>query len=185
MTNLPPSGGYNSILSVVDHSLTKGVILIPCIKTFLALNMTQTLLDQVYKRFGLLDKIISNWGPQFASRVFRKLLELLGIKSSLLTAYHLQSDGTTEHFNQEIEAYLSIYCIINPTDWYWALVTLEFSHNSRKHSDQAQSPFELIQGMVPIALPLTFDWTNLPDLNQRLSDISRYWREALTAYELA
>ena len=139
VTDLLPGGGYDSILSVVDHSLTKGVILILCVKTFLALDMAQALLDHVYKRFGLLDKIISDREPQFALRIFRKLLELLGIKSSLSMAYHLQSNRTTECFNQEIEAYLSIYYIMNPTDWYWALVILEFSHNSRRHSDRAQS----------------------------------------------
>ena len=54
------------------------------------------LLDNVYKRFGLMDKIISNRGPQFAAKSFLELLKLLKIKSSLTTAYHPQSDGATE-----------------------------------------------------------------------------------------
>jgi transposase InsO family protein len=58
--------------------------------------------------FGLPDKFISDRGPQFASKAFIELLKLLGVKSTLSTAYHPQSDGITEQMNQEIEAYLSI-----------------------------------------------------------------------------
>ena len=40
------------------------------------------------KQFGLPDKMISDRGPQFASKAFIELLKLLGIKSALSTAYH-------------------------------------------------------------------------------------------------
>ena len=56
--------------------------------------------------------------------------KLLGIKSALSTAYHPQTDGTTERTNQEIEAYLSIYCASHPEEWPIALHTLEFTHNN-------------------------------------------------------
>ena len=59
-----------------------------------------------------------------------KLLKLLGIKSALSTAYHPQTDSTMERTNQEIEAYLSIYCASHPEDWTQALHTLEFTHNN-------------------------------------------------------
>jgi len=67
--------------------------------------------------------------------VFKELLKLLGIKSALSTAYHPQTDGTTERTNQEIEAYLSIYCTSHPEEWPIALHTLEFTHNNRRHAD--------------------------------------------------
>ena len=57
--------------------------------------MAQLLLKNLYKRFGLPDKIIQT-GPQFASKAFVELLKLLGIKSALSTAYHPQTDRTTE-----------------------------------------------------------------------------------------
>ena len=131
ITDLPTSGGYNSILAVVDHSLTKGIILIPCNKTLMADQCAQLLLDNVYKRFGLMDKIISDQGPQFAAKSFLELLKLLKIKSLLTTAYHPQSDGATERVNQEIEAYISIFCTNNPEEWSTMLSTMEFMHNNR------------------------------------------------------
>jgi hypothetical protein len=72
ITNLPNSHGYDLILVVVDHSSTKRVVLIPCTKTFGALETTDALLRNVYQRFRLLDMIISNQGPQFALHTFAR-----------------------------------------------------------------------------------------------------------------
>ena len=91
---------------------------------------SQTTFGRPIQMFGLLDKIISNQGPQFASKAFTELLKLLGIKSALSTAYHSQTDGTTEQVNQEIEAYLLIYCASHPEDWPKALHIMEFTHNN-------------------------------------------------------
>ena len=60
ITDLPISNSFDSILAVVDRSLTKGVILIPCNKTLTADQCAKLLLDNVYKQFGLMDKIISD-----------------------------------------------------------------------------------------------------------------------------
>jgi hypothetical protein len=109
ITDLPPVRGLDLILSVVDHGLTKGIILIPCSKTGATADTTATMiLDNVFKRFGLPNKILSDQGPQFTSGMFRELLKKLEIQTALSTAYHSQTDGTTERFNQEIKAYLSI-----------------------------------------------------------------------------
>ena len=130
ITDLPTSGGYNSILAVVDHGLMKGVILVPCNKTLMADQCAQLLLDNVYKQFGLMDKIISDRGPQFMAKSFLELLKLLKIKSSLTTAYHPQLDGATEQVNQEIEAYILIFCMNNLEEWSTMLSTMEFMHNN-------------------------------------------------------
>ena len=130
ITDLPVADGHDSILVVVDQGLSKGVILTPCSKTLTSEDTARLLLENLYKRFGLPDKIISDRGPQFASKAFKELLKLLGIKSALSTAYHPQTDGTTERVNQEIEAYLSIYCASHPEEWPQALHSLEFTHNN-------------------------------------------------------
>ena len=172
ITDLPPSEGYDSIMVVVDHGLSKGVILTPCNKTITAEETANLLLHNLYRRFGLPDKIISDRGPQFAAKSFRELLKLLGITSSLSTAYHPQSDGTTERFNQEIEAYLGIFCHNNPDTWVQALPFVEFTHNNRRHSDRPQTPFELIMGTPPSAISLTFAYTKFPDVRDRLDHLT-------------
>jgi Chromo (CHRromatin Organisation MOdifier) domain len=142
-------------------------------------------LDNLYKRFGLPDKIISDRGPQFAAQSFRELLKLLGIKSSLTTAYHPQSDGATERTNQEIEAYLSIYCSTHPETWKESLPMVEFTHNNRRHADRLKTPFELMLGESPLAIPITFENTKYPSVEERIKNLVTSREEALAAHELA
>ena len=96
ITDLPPSEGFDSIMVVVDHGSTKGVILEPCTKTIDATGTRTILLNTVYRRYGLPDKSISDRGPQFASQAFRELGQLLGIKLNMSMAHHPQTDGATE-----------------------------------------------------------------------------------------
>ena len=135
ITDLPPITFNNgtivdAILSIVDHGLMKGVILIPCLKTLTEEGTSKILLHHIYKRFGLPDSIISDQDPRFTAKSFQELLKFLGIKSKLMTAYQPQSDGMTECFNQEIEAYIGIYCSSNPETWHKSISTIEFTHHS-------------------------------------------------------
>ena len=145
ITDLPESHGYDSIMVIVDHDASKGIVLIPCHKTIDALQTAQLYHQHVYRRFGLPTSIISDRGPQFASKVFQTLCSRLGIKSKMSTAYHPQSDGQTERANQEIEAYLRIYCASQPQNWVDSLADIEFVHNSQVHSVTKATPFHIIQ----------------------------------------
>ena len=106
--------GFDSLLVVVDHGLTKGVIFCPTKKTITTEGVAIFFFHKVYLRFGLYDKIISDHGPQFASIFAKELGKLLNYNLSLSTAYHLQSDGKTECVNQKVETYLWIFCRSNP-----------------------------------------------------------------------
>jgi transposase InsO family protein len=185
ITDLPPVEGYDSILVVVDRGLSKGVILCPCAKTITWEGTATLLHDNLFKRFGLPDEIISDRDPRFAAHTFQKLLKLLNIKSNLTTAYHPQSDGATKWVNQEIEAYLSIYCTSHPEEWLHAHSTLEFTHNNRRHAEQIHSPFELIQGDNPISVPITFSHTKFPTIKEKMKRMISDREEALAAHELA
>ena len=156
ITNLPPAEGYDSILVMVDQGLSKGVILLPCNKTLTSEDTAKLLLENLY---------------QFASKAFKELLNLLGIKSALSTAYHPQMDGTTERTNQEIEAYLSIYCSSHPEEWPQSLHTLEFTHNNQRHADRQHTPFELMFGESPLAIPLSFERTKYPAIQDRMKSL--------------
>jgi hypothetical protein len=57
ITDLPPVNDCDSILIMVDRGNTKGAILIPTTKTLTQEGAGQLLLDNLYKQFGLTDKI--------------------------------------------------------------------------------------------------------------------------------
>jgi hypothetical protein len=185
ITDLPESNGYTALLVVVDHNLSKGVILIPCTKEETAMS-TATLYHQyVYRRYGVPRTMISDRGPQFASQVFQALCDKLGIQSRLSTAFHPQTDGQTERMNREIEVYLQIYCGSHPHEWFHHLSDLEFSHNHRANANSGKTPFEMIMGYNPTAIPLMAIGSKFPAVEDRLRQIRDIRREALAAHELA
>jgi Integrase zinc binding domain/Chromo (CHRromatin Organisation MOdifier) domain len=183
--DLPPVNDCDFILVVVDRGNTKGAILIPTTETLTQEGAGQLLLDNLYKQFSLPDKMLSDRGPQFAAKAFRELLKLLGIKSNLTMAYHPQTDGATKWVNQEIEAYLSIYCSAHPTKWKNFLSTLEFIHNNRRHADQTHTSFGLMNGEAPVAILMTFENTKFPSVAKKIKNLVTSREEALAAHKLA
>lgn len=129
VTGLPEVDGYNAALVVVDHGLSKGAILMPGTKDVEHMVTAKLIHQNVYRRFGLPDSAILDRGPQFALKVFRELLKITGVKSKLSMAYHPQTDGETEQMNQEMEAYLRMFCANCPEKWPEALSDVEFVHN--------------------------------------------------------
>ena len=62
--------------------------------------------DEVWKIHGVPRKILSDRGPQFASRFIEELIKALKTKRMLSTAYYSQTDSQTERINQEIGTFL-------------------------------------------------------------------------------
>jgi Chromo (CHRromatin Organisation MOdifier) domain len=183
--DLSPAEGSDSILVMVDQGLLKGVTLCPTTKTVTMDGIGDLLHKNLYKQFGLLDKMISDWGPQFAAKAFRAMLSRLGVNLVLSTAYHSQTDGTTERVNQEIEAYLAIYCHSHPETWKKNLATMEFTHNNRRHADRPRTSFEIIQGESPKALPLTYENTKFFSIDDKIKQMMTDRDKALAAHKLA
>ena len=185
ITDLPLSNEFDSLLVVVDHGLAKEVILCPTKKTITAEGVANLFFHKVFLRFGLYDKIISDRGPQFTSAFAKELGKLLNYDLSLSTAYHPQSDGETEQVNQEIEIYLRIFCGNNPTLRTDSITLAEFTHNHHLHSVTSQSPFFLMMGYEPHALPSIIQNSAIPAVETRLKNLTAARNEALAAHELA
>ena len=185
ITDLPLSNGFDSILVVVNHGLTKGVILMPCNKTITTEQVANLLLEHLYKWFRLPDEFIFDRGPQFTAHAFWELLKLLGITSKLSTTYHPQTDGATGRVNQEIKAYLSIFCSSFPEDWAKKLYLVEFTHNNWWHANRKHTPFELMYGESPKAMPIMFGKTKYPLIKQHMHNLIPDREEALAAHKLA
>src|SRR6266850_3590692 len=92
ITNLPGSLSFDSIMVVVDHGLTKGVIFSPCTKTISATDTATLFIENVYHCFGLPSVMISDQGPQFSAKVFQEITKILKIDHRMSTAYHPQTD---------------------------------------------------------------------------------------------
>ena len=164
ITGLPDSHGFNSVMVVVDHGLTKGVIYCPCIKKIDATRVAQLFFAHVFLQLSLHSKVISDRGPQFTSAFTRELTCLLQYDVALsTTAYHPQMDEETKRVNQELETYLRLFTLNKPEEWSTLLPMAEFTHNSTTHSVTQRTLFSLMMGYEPRAYP-SLGKTFLPNL---------------------
>lgn len=149
ITGLPESEGQDTILVVVDR-FSKGVHLIPCKEEGLDAEKTARLfLDNVWKLHGTPLQTVSDRGTQFNNQFMKRLNELLGIKGSLSTAYHPQSDGQTERLNQVVEHFLRCFIADTQEDWVKLLPMAEFCYNNHNSSTTNSSPFFVWYGEHP------------------------------------
>ena len=87
--------------------------------------------------------------------------------------------------NQEIEAYLRAFCANHPEDWSTYLPDIEFMHNQRTAQGRNASPFYVMMGYNPRAIPSVYPSTPVPAVETRLELLKKVREEALAAHELA
>jgi Integrase zinc binding domain len=117
ITDLPPNGPYDSILTIVNHGCSRAAIFLPCAKTITGLGVAKLYADNVYRWFGLPLKVISDRDTRFTSQFGRALTARLGLEQNLSTAFHPQTDGLAERKNQWIEQFLRILSTTQQDDW--------------------------------------------------------------------
>jgi hypothetical protein len=148
ITGLPESQGYNAILTICDR-YTKRPHFIPCTDSLSSMGLARLFRDNVWKYHGWPAKVISDRGPQFASKLMADLNQLLNVETALSTAYHPQTDGQTERLNQDVEIFLRLYVNHMQDDWAEWLSQAEFSYSNRIHSATGYTPFYLDHGRHP------------------------------------
>ena len=132
----------------------------------------------------LVQKIWTSWQnnlrPRTAIRlkIICRTTKTSGNQICIINSISPQTDGTTERVNQEIEAYLSIYCTSHPEEWLNAISTLEFTHNNRRHADKQKTPFKLMFGDTPVAVPLSYEITKFPAIEEKMKILIRNREEA-------
>jgi len=148
VVELPSSSRHDVVMTVVD-SVSKRVYFILTHTTVIAEGAARLFLHQVWKLHSLPKCVISDRGPQFVACFTKELYRLLGIKLASSTAWHPQTDGQTEHMNQELDQYLQLFVNERQDDWYDLLPMVEFQHNNHVHSATQQPLFLLNTGRLP------------------------------------
>jgi len=105
ITKLPIVAEKNTILVVYDK-LSKMTHFVATIEGMTAEGLARLFRDNVWRLHSLPESVVSDRGPQFATELTKQLNRMLGIQTKLSTAFHSQTDGQTEHMNQELEQYL-------------------------------------------------------------------------------
>jgi hypothetical protein len=130
ITGLPPQGGKDAILTIVDHGCSCATIFLPCNTMITGPEITQLYLEHVFQWFGLPQKIISDCDPRFTSHFGKAIAEKLHIKQNLSTMAHPQTNGLSERKNQWVEQILRILTTILPEAWpKWLPLTTAIHNN--------------------------------------------------------
>ena len=109
--------------------------------------------SMIIRLHGLPRSIISDRDPLFVSKFWQDLFALSGTKLRLSSSYHPQTDGQTEVANRIIKQYLRAFVHHKPSSWGQFLLWAEWSYNTSCHSGTRVTPFEIIYGRKPPAIP--------------------------------
>jgi transposase InsO family protein len=169
ITKLPLSGGFDSVLVVIDL-LSKLTHFIPCRESSLSAVLANLFRKNIFRLHGFPDKIVSDRGTTFVSNFWKALMNSLSIKSALSTAYHPQTDGQTERMNHILEDYLRHFCSYYQDNWDKCLDMAEFSLNNLDSASLKISPFFFTYGHHPKFNIMT-ESTGKQDLDEFLFDL--------------
>ena len=146
VTGLPrTSAGYDSIWVIVDR-MTKSAHFLPVKTTFSVARYARVYIERIVSLHGIPVSIVSDRGPQFTSRFWRKLHEELGTRLDFSTAFHPQTDGQSERTIQTLEDMLRMCVMDFGGQWDWHLPLVEFAYNNSYHASIGMAPYEALYG---------------------------------------
>lgn len=138
------SRGFDAILVIVDR-FSKMVHFVPARQDQSAEDVWQLFVDNVIRLHGAVDEVVADRDPKWNSHFWKAMLDKLGIKLKMSTAYHPQTDGQTERMNRVLEEALRSALGPDQEEWDRHLGMIEFSLNMSIQSSTKNSPFMLTQ----------------------------------------
>ena len=153
--------GYNTFdqCLVVQCCISRKVLLLPGHSTYDAATWATVLVRALRLcDWGLPRKIVSDRDPKFTSDLWQQLFKRYGTRLAMSTAYHPQTDGTTERRIQTVEVHLRIFLTRRfseddfDIDMTWAEFSVSLQHQLNCACTQVlggKSPDEVVMGMQP------------------------------------
>jgi transposase InsO family protein len=185
ITQLPRTPkGHDAILVIVDR-LTKMARFVPTVTGVSAKETSELFLREVFRMFGMPKEIVTDRDPRFTGKFFKELCRLLGIKQSMSSAYHPQSDGQTERMNRVLEDMLRHYVNPRGTDWDEFLPAVEFAVNNAWQESVRAVPFFLNYGRYPRAPAGPRVQSGVPDAKDTRTRVQEALKEAKTCLQAA
>ncbi|KAL5509260.1 hypothetical protein EMCRGX_G004598 [Ephydatia muelleri] len=101
-------------------------------------------LFETFCRFGCCEVIISDQGREFVNKVKEQLFRLTQTHHKVSSAYHPQTNGLTERFNQTLQA--SLIKVVNSSqdDWDEHLSAVLFAYRTSVQKATKLTPFEIM-----------------------------------------
>lgn len=103
------------------------------------------LISYIY-RYGCTKIIISDQGREFVNKLNRCLFKRFGTEHRISTAYHPQTNGLVERYNQTLQRSLVKLVNEQQNDWDEYLDGVLFAYRTSVQKSTKITPFELMYG---------------------------------------
>ena len=148
---LPMSRGYTYLLTCVDR-YTRWPEAIP-LSSITAEAVAHAFLHGWISRFRVPSTIVTDRGRQFESKLWQRLMTLLGSRRTRTTAYHPQSNGMVERFHRQLKAALKAQH--NSAAWVDALPLVLLGIRTALKENLSATAAEMVYGTT-LRLPGEF-----------------------------
>ncbi|BHF62388.1 hypothetical protein SprV_0200537000 [Sparganum proliferum] len=153
MGPMPPSPRGNRYILVLVDFFTKWCEAVPLPQAD-AITVAKAILSEWICRHGVPERLHSDQGAQFESRLMGELCKLLHIRKSRSTPWHPQGNGQVERTNRTLRGLIQSFVNGCPdSSWDVALPQCLLAYRSATHSSTGHTPFALMYGRE-VRLPL-------------------------------
>ena len=157
---------WNCVLSVTDK-FSKRITFVVGRDTWKTKDWAEGLRQQLdVAGWGLPKVILSDRDPKFLSQLWKDIFKSMNVNLIYSTAYHPQTDGSSERTNQTAEIALRFYLagMTNNNQWPVILPRLQAVLNNSTSASTGKSPNEVIYGFkLREPLDLAVDNTSVLD----------------------
>ena len=147
MPNLPPSGGYENVLTAIDV-FSRYLFAYPLTDTS-AINVAKALIDIMTKHSYLPTTLITDKGTAFTSTIIAEVTQILGITLKCETTKHPQTIGKLERTHASLKTNLRMACGEYRRQWHKYLPLAVLNHNTSYHASIGCEPTRVFHGRIP------------------------------------
>ena len=147
LPNLPPSGGYENILTAIDV-FSRYLFAYPLTDAS-AINVAKAIIDIMTKHSYLPTTLITDKGTAFTSTIIAEITQILGITLKCATTKHPQTIGKLERTHASLKTNLKMACGEYRRQWHKYLPLAVLNHNSSYHTSIGCEPTRVFHGRIP------------------------------------
>lgn len=142
----PDSSNTKDILVLTDH-FTKFAIAVPT-SNQTARTVAKCLWDNLIVCYGIPERLHSDQGPDFESKLIKELCEVAGIEKTRTTPYHPRGNPV-ERFNRKLLGMLGTLENKQKSYWKGFVKPLVHAYNCTRNEVTGFTPYELMFGRKP------------------------------------
>ena len=147
LPNLPPSGGYDHIITAIDV-FSRYLFAYPATR-ITATAVSKVIMDILCKHTYLPTTIITDLGTQFNAQVAHEIAAVLGIEMKHATMKLAQTIGLLERTHASVKTHLKAATGEFRNNWHKYLPLAVLNHNTTYHASLGCEPSRVFHGRIP------------------------------------